>query len=290
MKLLPGRVLRKMYNHASLRNTGNGVRFSVKNRLSPVSLQQISRVSVNGDEIPATRLRFSCNERSSAPVSDISPEHPLNFPLGTRLTLDMDIEPLRPGRHGLEVAFSTRPYGRLRLEVTDVLNTGDRNPAAIPRDPDDDYARKVIAERQAFIERRTGAKLEHTARFSIDPAVTRGNIENFIGAAQVPLGYAGPLRVEGQHACGEFYIPLATSEGTLVASYNRGMKVLHRSGGVKCTVVGDHMQRAPAFVFRDAARAREFADWLVAHTGEVKAAADATDPFVSMTYIDHYLA
>ena len=82
--------------------------------------------------------------------------------------------------------------------------------------------------------------------------------------AQIPLGIAGPLLVHGAHAHGEFYVPLATSEGTLVASYNRGMKVIHGCGGVKCAVVGDNMQRAPVFIFEDAASARRFADWIVA--------------------------
>ena len=85
-------------------------------------------------------------------------------------------------------------------------------------------------------------------------------------------------------------MPLATSEGTLVASYNRGMKVLHRSGGVKCAVVGDNMQRAPAFVFEDAAQARRFADWLVEQTEDIRAVCEATDPFIHLKHIDYYLA
>ena len=72
-----------------------------------------------------------------------------------------------------------------------------------------------------------------------------GNVENFIGVAQVPIGLAGPLLVDGEHAQGEFYVPLATAEGTLVASYNRGMKLLREAGGVKTTVMDDAMQRAP---------------------------------------------
>ena len=68
----------------------------------------------------------------------------------------------------------------------------------------------------------------------------------------MPIGVAGPLRINGEHARGDFYVPLATTEGTLVASYNRGMRVLSESGGVTTTVVGDSMQRAPAFVLPDA--------------------------------------
>ena len=74
---------------------------------------------------------------------------------------------------------------------------------------------------------------------------TKGNIENFTGVAQVPIGLAGPLKVNGEHAQGEFLIPLATTEGTLVASYNRGIKVLNLSGGVHLHRVGrPHAARA----------------------------------------------
>ena len=102
----------------------------------------------------------------------------------------------------------------------------------------------------------------------------------------MPLGFAGPLLVQGEHAKGEFYVPLACSEGTLVASYNRGMKVLHRSGGVKCAVVGDNMQRAPVFVLEDAASARRFSEWIEESKREIRVVAEATDPFVKLDYID----
>ena len=73
---------------------------------------------------------------------------------------------------------------------------------------------------------------------------------------------AGPLLVYGEHAKGEFYVPLATAEGTLVASYNRGMKTLYEAGGVRTTVIDNAMQRAPAFVFERAREARAFGEWL----------------------------
>ena len=85
-----------------------------------------------------------------------------------------------------------------------------------------------------------------------------GNIENFFGVAQVPIGLAGPLLVNGEHAQGEFLVPLATTEGTLVASYSRGMKLCRDAGGITTTVLDDRMQRAPVFSFASAREARAF--------------------------------
>jgi len=90
----------------------------------------------------------------------------------------------------------------------------------IPRQ-DDDYTAAAARRRLAFLTETTGAAPEHLGRYSFGPAVLDGNIENFIGIAQVPVGIAGPLLVDDEHARGTFYVPLATTEGTLVASYNR---------------------------------------------------------------------
>jgi hydroxymethylglutaryl-CoA reductase (NADPH) len=158
----------------------------------------------------------------------------------------------------------------------------------VPRSADDDYTRASAAVRRDFLGERTGASLEHVGSFSFDPAVLPGNVENFTGVAQVPVGVAGPLRINGEHARGDFYVPLATTEGTLVASYNRGMRLLTECGGVKTTVVDDSMQRAPVFIFEDALAAREFGDWMDEHCGEIRAAAEATTRSGRLTYIGHY--
>ena len=115
-------------------------------------------------------------------------------------------------------------------------------------------------------------------------------MEHFIGAAQVPLGIAGPLLVDGEHAQGEFYVPMATAEGTLVASYNRGMRLLHEAGGVKVTVTEDHMQRAPAFIFPDARGARDFGVWLDENFDAIKAAAEETTTSGKLKEIEQYSA
>jgi hydroxymethylglutaryl-CoA reductase (NADPH) len=166
--------------------------------------------------------------------------------------------------------------------------TDERRP--VPRDPENDYTRDAAAMRREFLREHTGAALEHVGEYSFDPSVLPGNIEQFVGVAQVPIGVAGPLLVDGEHARGEFYVPLATAEGTLVASYNRGMKLLHAAGGVKTTVVDDRMQRAPVFLFASAREAREFAKWLDEHFDEIKAAAETTTRTGKLLDIEQYSA
>ena len=161
----------------------------------------------------------------------------------------------------------------------------------IPRRPgEEDYSREAAGERLAFAREQTGAELEHVGSYSFDPSILPGNVENFVGVAQVPIGLAGPLLVNGEHAQGEFYVPLATAEGTLVASYNRGMKLLREAGGVKTTILDDRMQRAPAFVFESAREAREFGVWLEEHFDEIKEAAETTTQSGRLVDVEQYSA
>jgi len=162
--------------------------------------------------------------------------------------------------------------------------------AKIPRDRADDYTPEAAAARRAFLRAQTGAGLDHVSQYSFDPSILPGNIEHFTGVAQVPIGIAGPLLVNGEYAQGEFYVPLATTEGTLVASYNRGMKTLHQAGGVTTTILDDAMQRAPAFVFEGARQARAFGAWLTGHFAEIKQAAEATTRTGRLRGIEQYLA
>lgn len=154
----------------------------------------------------------------------------------------------------------------------------------------EDYSPDLIEARQRYVERVTGVHLEHIGGFSIPPGETRGNIENLTGVAQIPLGIAGPLLVDGEHARGEFLIPLATTEGSLVASYSRGMKVASLAGGVKTTVSGDGMQRAPVFVFESAREARGFVQWIDENLAAIRAVAEATSHVARLMHIEPFLS
>jgi hydroxymethylglutaryl-CoA reductase (NADPH) len=146
----------------------------------------------------------------------------------------------------------------------------------IPRNHEDDYTEESAAARRAFVKENTGTTLSHVAHYSLDPAILPGNIENFTGVAQVPIGIAGPLRINGEHARGDFYVPLATTEGTLISSYNRGMRLLTECGGVKTTVLDDAMQRAPVFMLGDALQSRDFGEWIEEKIDEIRHEAEST--------------
>jgi hydroxymethylglutaryl-CoA reductase (NADPH) len=160
----------------------------------------------------------------------------------------------------------------------------------VPRDRENDYTRDAEQRRADFIKERTGVELQHVTSYSFDPSVLSGNVEQFLGVAQVPIGLAGPLLVNGEHARGEFYVPLATAEGTLVASYNRGMRLLYECGGVTTTILDDRMQRAPAFLFPSAREARDFGGWLRDNFDAIKEAAEATTRSGKLIEIEQYSA
>ena len=292
MRFVPKALLRKLYNRASLKNTERGLSFSIKNRLSPARLERIEAISVNEHTVALSEVVLVLEDGRRLQADQVSADRPLDFALAALLRFELPtnaLDPSQESEHQFKLQFSASPFGQLVLEFSDHPQSGQRDPDAIPRDPEHDTQPESIAARQQFVKQKTGTLLEHVSQFSFHPDSTRGNIEHLIGAAQVPIGLAGPLLLKGEHAKGEFYVPMATTEGTLVASYNRGMKVIHACGGARCTVVGDAMQRAPVFIFAHAGLARRFADWLQQHQNEIRAVCADTDPYVALQYIDHYL-
>jgi hydroxymethylglutaryl-CoA reductase (NADPH) len=192
----------------------------------------------------------------------------------------------RPAATGAGALAYDRRHGDRGATMTSQTN----GRAAIPRDRDDDYTREAAAARRDFLRERRDATLEHVGSYSFDPSGLPGNVEHFTGVAQVPIGVAGPLLVDGEHAQGEFYIPMATTEGTLVASYNRGMKLVREAGGVKATVLDDAMQRAPVFMFDSAREARDFGLWVREHMDDIRREAEATTRSGRLRDVEQYTA
>ena len=136
---------------------------------------------------------------------------------------------------------------------------------------------EAVRVRRAFIEGETGTALPAVGSFSIDiDRVVKRNIENMIGTVQVPLGVAGPLRVKGEYADGSYYLPLATTEGALVASVNRGCSLITRAGGADVRIMRDGMTRAPVFAARDVPHAHDVAAWVESNTAKIREAVEST--------------
>lgn len=159
---------------------------------------------------------------------------------------------------------------------------------SIPRDKHNDYTREAAKARRDFVQQQTGVELEHIGQFSTPPEAVSGNCENFTGMAQMPLGIIGPVLINGEHAQGEFYVPMATTEGTLIASYNRGMRAISASGGITTTVFEDVMQRSPAFKFHTARDVKRFMQWFDDNYDAIKAQAESTTSVGKLQFVQRW--
>lgn len=287
---VPSMILKQLYNTGSLKNTDKGVQFTLKNRLSDAKLTGVRSIKINDQDVDVSKVKLEVEENKSLSPADVSVDSPIDFPLKQTFSVFADVAALSEGKHHIQIDFDVQPFGTFTLKVEDSIASKNENIVKIPRDPKDDYSEDAIRSRQKFAEDFSGKKLEHIPNYSFDPHITAGNCEHFAGVAQVPLGLAGPIIVDGEYAKGEFVIPMATAEGTLVASYNRGMKVLNLSGGTRCTVIGDSMQRAPVFVFSDARGARDFSKWVEQNKAKIAEEAEATSSVAKLQYIDTYLS
>lgn len=167
-----------------------------------------------------------------------------------------------------------------------MLNSESLN--KIPRSKDDNYSEEIVEERINWLKEKSGLELSSITQYSISPQETRGNIENFIGIAQVPVGLSGPLTINGDHAKGQFFIPLATTEGALVASYNRGMKIISESGGANPKLLKDELYIGVIVDFKDLAEVIEFLNWIDKNFNKIKEIAESTTKYGKLLHIEKY--
>lgn len=167
-----------------------------------------------------------------------------------------------------------------RRELERQLAAGERRFYQLPPELSADEAAAV---RRAALERITGARLEHTGRYTFDAErASARNCENFIGAIQVPLGVIGPLRLHGEYVDGDVHVPLATTEAALVASTNRGCAAIREAGGATVRVEDVGMTRAPAFRTSGVVQTQEFLTWIREHVAEIRAVAEATSRYLRL--------
>lgn len=169
--------------------------------------------------------------------------------------------------------------GEIRLHEVEKFTGGDIN--------------KATELRLKFIEEITDTKLENIGNYTMDMSVTAArNIENPIGVATLPLGIAGPLKVNGEIAQGEFYIPLATSEGALVASVNRGCTIITNSGGATVRIIKNLMARAPVLKILEppfTENAQQLVNWVQENFETLKSIFLEVDPFAFLNEIQTWI-
>jgi len=151
-------------------------------------------------------------------------------------------------------------------------------------------ANAAMVARRLAIERLTNSNLPSIGSTILDYAeIKNRNAENVIGAVQVPMGVIGPLRVNGDYARGEFYVPLATTEGALIASVNRGAKAVTLSGGTRVKIIFDGMTRAPVFKLDSIIDVVDFIDWVKKHYEDLKHIAESTTSHGKLISVEPYV-
>ncbi len=143
------------------------------------------------------------------------------------------------------------------------------------------------SQRRKTLEEKLNISIRHIGNFSLDEKTASAkNCENMIGAAQIPLGIAGPLKITGNHAVGDFYIPLATTEGALVASVSRGCKAIFLSNGAQVAVHKIGVTRGPVFYTGSIKKSMELYQWIKNNKERVAAAAEKTSSHLKFKKAD----
>ncbi|MHA1379352.1 MAG: hydroxymethylglutaryl-CoA reductase (NADPH) [Candidatus Helarchaeota archaeon] len=152
---------------------------------------------------------------------------------------------------------------------------------------------KATTLRRKALEKISNTKLDNIGKYPIDLALTASrNIENPIGCASIPMGCAGPLKVNGEFAKGEFYVPLCTTEGALVASVNRGCSIITNSGGASVKILKNKMARAPVLKILEAPyteNANKIVKWINQHFEELSEIFKKVDPFAFLKEIQTWI-
>jgi hydroxymethylglutaryl-CoA reductase (NADPH) len=162
----------------------------------------------------------------------------------------------------LELIGSLKPYSVL-LDELKLDPDATTTPLKIPEPLS--WTKESQQKRLDFLSQQTGADLSILSGKSQmpEPDIYQGNIEQFIGLTQVPTGVIGPLAIKGTAANGDFYVPLATSEGALIASYHRGAKATRLCGGIVSVCLTEGVQRAPLFKFFSLNQVGQFMHWVL---------------------------
>ena len=170
-------------------------------------------------------------------------------------------------------------------EIIRKLDSGEIKIHEIEKYAEDANAATDI--RRKFIEEKSNTQLEHIGKYTIDMTETaKKNIENQIGTIQVPVGVVGPLIINNDDKTIETYAPLATTEGALLASVNRGCSVIRRSNGCNVSITDNQMTRAPVIKTKNVTEAKKLKQWIKDNFEKIKEIAESTTNHGKLIKID----
>ena len=121
MALIPSMLLRQLYTFGSLKNADHDVQFSIKNRLSDAEFTELQSIRINGSAVPLDAISIDLGDGVGLPLDRVSPSHPIAFPLRQTLIVRAGIAALPLGKHRIEIAFKSKPFGALKFEVEDAI-------------------------------------------------------------------------------------------------------------------------------------------------------------------------
>jgi hydroxymethylglutaryl-CoA reductase (NADPH) len=148
------------------------------------------------------------------------------------------------------------------------------------------YANEDTDKRLDWLSDKIG--FNYDTDLSTTPEDLKGIIENHIGFMKIPMAVAGPLKIEGKYANGEYYVPICTLEGTLALSMTRGMIATHRCDGIRVSHIKQELSRAPVFTFENLNKSADFMSWIDKNFKEIKSVADSTTNHGKLLRIDQY--
>jgi len=182
----------------------------------------------------------------------------------------------KPNQEALEVIIK---------HETDKYERAER----IPHHNKYDYSTEFVEKRKQWLSKKCGEKFDKITNYDGNPKKYEGNVENFIGTAQVPIGLVGPIVVNGEYANGTFYVPFATTEGALVETYQRGSIALAKSGGVNTFIVDDKNRLDPIFILNSNSEAKYFISWVKNNYEKIKEKAESTTKFGRLVNISPHI-
>ena len=275
-------------------------KFVIKEKLESIKMpEKRNETNANGvhDSVLKNLRRFSKND---------------SFDLNSHLELDLKLDSLAIAEVvsnveeecGIKVPYDLNPNistvgdlvdllvkhsgnKRIAERKTDSFAISDNEDVLVPKRTE--YDEKSAIERVEWLRKKLGVNLNHLAGNKIPIESLKGNIEHYVGMSQIPTGIAGPLKINGEHAKGIFYVPLATTEGALVASANRGMYVITKSGGANARVISEQMTKAPIFTFKNGEEALKFGKWVESNYTKIKESAESTTKFGKLLNIEKFL-